>query len=91
MLEKIESVRGVPVVYSLGNYWFNSKTLDTGIVQVRLDAHTGEYLGMRFVPAMQSGCRTTMCQGAEKQRILDELEDLSKGTTIDEDGNISFS
>ena len=90
VLEKIESVRGVPVVYSLGNYWFNSKTLDTGIVQVRLDAHTGEYLGMRFVPALQSGCRTTMCQGAEKQRILDELESLSKGTAIDEDGNISF-
>lgn len=90
VLEKIESVRGVPCVYSLGNYWFNSKTLDTGVVEVRLDAHTGEYLGMRFVPAIQSGCRTTKCEGAEKQRILDELEGLSKGTSIDEDGNITF-
>ncbi|MBO4903578.1 MAG: CapA family protein [Lachnospiraceae bacterium] len=33
-LQGIDYVKGVPVFYSLGNFWFNSKTLDTCIVSV---------------------------------------------------------
>ncbi len=35
-LQGIDYVEGVPVFYSLGNFWFNSKTLDTCIVTVTL-------------------------------------------------------
>ncbi len=33
-LQGIDYVDGVPVFYSLGNFWFNSKTLDTCLVSV---------------------------------------------------------
>ena len=91
VLQKIVSVRGVPVVFSLGNYLFNSKTLDTGLAEVTLDAATGEVRGLRFIPALQSGCRTVLLSGTEKERVLDSLRKLSKGTTIGEDGSITFS
>lgn len=35
-LQGIDYVNGVPVFYSLGNFWFNSKTVDTCIVTVTL-------------------------------------------------------
>ncbi|MBR2531812.1 MAG: CapA family protein [Lachnospiraceae bacterium] len=91
VLQKIVSVRGVPCVFSLGNYLFNSKTLDTGLAEVTLNAATGEVRGLRFIPALQSGCRTVLLSGTEKERVLDSLRKLSKGTTIGEDGSITFS
>ena len=90
VLQKIVSVRGVPVVFSLGNYLFNSKTLDTGLAEVTLDAATGKVRGLRFIPATQSGCRTSRLTGAEQERVLQFLRDLSPGTSIDSEGNISF-
>lgn len=35
-LQGIDYIEDVPVFYSLGNYWFNSKTVDTGIAEVVL-------------------------------------------------------
>ena len=36
-LQGIDYVKGVPVFYSLGNFWFNSKTLDTCIITVTVE------------------------------------------------------
>lgn len=36
-LQGADYIDGVPVFYSLGNFWFNSKTLDTCIVSVTVD------------------------------------------------------
>ena len=35
-LQGIAYIEDVPVLYSLGNFWFNNKTLDTGVAQVRI-------------------------------------------------------
>lgn len=86
-LQKIDYINGIPVVYSLGNYWFNSKTIDTGIVQVGLGEEGIRYL--RFIPALQSGCKTMKSEGEEKRRILSYLRSLSPGILIDEDGFIT--
>ena len=90
VLQKIVSVNGVPCVFSLGNYLFNSKTLDTGLAEVTLDSVTAEVTGIRFIPAVQSGCRTRYADGADKERILEKLRKLSNGTMIDENGYITF-
>ena len=36
-LQGVEYYKGKPVIYSLGNFWFNDKTLDTGILEVQID------------------------------------------------------
>ncbi len=79
----------VPVFYSLGNYLFSSKTLDTGLAEARFDASTGALLSVRFIPALQSGCRTSLLEGNEKQRVLQFMQSLSGGVQISEDGSIS--
>lgn len=86
-LQPIDYIDGVPVFYSLGNFWFNSKTLDTGLLKVVLD-ESGN-LSCQFLPAKQHDCRTDLMMGEEKQRILDYLQCISPDVTIDENGYIS--
>lgn len=87
-LQPIGVVGGVPVIYSLGNFWFNSKTLDTGMVEVVID-ETG-IVRYQFIPCLQSGCRTTLLEGAEKERVLAYLRSISEGVAIDGDGVVTW-
>lgn len=87
-LQPIGVIQGVPVIYSLGNFWFNSKTLDTGMVEVVID-ETG-IVSYQFVPCLQSGCKTTLLQGAEKERVLAYMRGISEGVQIDGDGFVSW-
>lgn len=86
-LQPIEYVNGVPVVYSLGNFWFNSKELDTCLVK----AVVGEegLKSLQFVPALQKGCKTSMLHGEEKARVLNYMRSISPKIDIDEEGYIS--
>ena len=87
-LQPIGVIQGVPVIYSLGNFWFNSKTLDTGMVEVVID-ETG-IVSYQFIPCLQSGCKTTLLQGAEKERVLAYMRGISEGVRIDEEGFVSW-
>ena len=86
-LQGIDYIDGVPVFYSLGNFWFNSKTLDTGLLKVTLDEAGA--LTCQFLPAKQHDCRTDLETGEEKQRILQYLQCISPDVTIDENGYIT--
>ena len=87
VLQKIGYVDGVPVVYSLGNFIFNSKTLDTGMTVVTL--HTNGSVNLQFVPAIQSGCSVYAATGSEYNRILNEMSAMSPGINIDSNGYVS--
>lgn len=87
-LQQISMVKGVPVVYSLGNFWFNSKTLDTGMIKVTLSEDGMKSL--RFIPCQQSGSRTALLQGEEKERLLNYMQEISAGVYIDEDGYVTW-
>lgn len=86
-LQGIRYYGDVPVFYSLGNFWFNSKTLDTGMVKVDISKDGIESL--QFIPAIQSDCRTDLAYGTDKERIIAELNSISYGITIDGDGFIT--
>lgn len=87
-LQKLDSESGVPVVYSLGNYWFNSKTQNTCLVEVGIRKEGLEYL--RFIPCVQQDCRTRQLEGAEKAEVLNYMRGLSPGVSIDEEGYVTF-
>ena len=87
VLQKIDYVSGVPVVYSLGNFIFNSKTLDTCMVMATL--HKDGAVNLQFVPAIQSGSRVYEATGGEYLRIINEMAAMSPGIHIDENGYIS--
>lgn len=86
-LQPIEYVNGIPVVYSLGNFWFNSKELDTCLMKAVIDENGLKSL--QFVPALQKNCTTTMLHEEEKERVLAYMRSISPGVDIDEDGFIS--
>lgn len=87
-LQPIGVVGGVPVIYSLGNFWFNSKTLDTGIVEVVIDENG--IVSYQFVPCLQSGCETALLEGAEKERVLSYMRGMSEDVQIDEEGYVTW-
>ena len=86
ILQGMDCVEGVPVMYSMGNYWFNSKTIDTGLLKAVIDQNGLKSL--QFVPAVQSGCITTIASGSEKTRILEHLQDMSPDITVNQEGYI---
>lgn len=73
-----------PCIYSLGNFLFNSSTLDTGMLLVNIDKKGLKSL--QFVPALQSKMTTTMAMGKDYSRIINKMRSLSKGAIIDDDG-----
>lgn len=87
-LQKIEAVNGIPVIYSLGNFWFNSKTVDTGMVKITLNQDGLQ--SCQFLPCLQSGSKTTLLHDAEKERVLNEMRTLSPGVQIDSDGYVTW-
>ncbi len=86
-LQGIQYYGDTPVIYSLGNFWFNSKTLDAGMVQVEIDKEG--LRSFRFVPAIQSDCRVVLAYGEEKDRILNYMRSLSEDVLIDENGYVT--
>lgn len=87
VLQKIDYVNGVPVVYSLGNYIFNSKTVDTCMVLATL--HLDGTVNLQFVPAIQSDCSVNEAYGADAARIINYMNSMSSTATIDGNGYIS--
>lgn len=90
-LQGMEFYDGKPIIYSLGNYWFNKKTLDTMLLQLHFSGDdTGTELTVQVIPAVQSGCRTVYASDeAEQRRILDFLEGISVNVEIAEDGTVT--
>lgn len=87
VLQPIGYQGDIPVVYSLGNYLFNSKTLDTCLVEAVVGDEGLESL--QFIPAKQSNCRVAKAEGAEKERILNYMRSISPEAVIDEEGYIT--
>lgn len=87
-LQGIEYYNGKPIIYSVGNYWFDEYTEDTMLVQLHFsgDSNTEE-LQVSVVPAVHKNARTTIADTPEeKERIYNYLESISINVEIDENG-----
>ncbi len=87
-LQGMTYISGVPVIYSLGNFWFTQSTIDTGMSQVVIREDGS--IDFRFLPCIQKNLKTQLVtdQG-EKERIFRYMEGISKQISIDEDGYVS--
>lgn len=89
-LQGFEYINGVPIIYSLGNFWFSSKDLDTGIVKAVIKDKAIESL--QFVPCRQKDCRTKLLEkgsDGDYERVLGVMASLSYDVSVDENGYIS--
>ncbi len=90
VLQGMEYYKNVPIIYSLGNFWFNGDTLYTGIAELEIDTDTKTLESVSFVPAVQEGFKVRSCiDAAEEEAIYDFVENMSINVTIDEEGYVN--
>ncbi len=90
-LQGMEYHDGKPIIYSLGNYWFNEKTLDTMLLDLHFYGDDEkQHLDVQVIPAVQSGYRTRyLSEPEEQERLYTFLEDISVNVEIDETGKVT--
>lgn len=87
-LQGMEYIDDVPIIFSLGNFWFTGSTIDTGISQIIINKDGS--IDFRFIPCIQSEYKTSLVtEETEKERIFDYMESISANISIDEDGYIT--
>lgn len=87
-LQGMEYYDGKPIIYSLGNYWFNEKSLDTMLLNLHFYGNDDvQSLEVSVIPAVQSNYTTTYVKDrAEQERIYSFLEEISVNVEITEEG-----
>ncbi|HKM33717.1 MAG TPA: CapA family protein [Lachnospiraceae bacterium] len=93
VLQGMEFYQDKPIVYNLGNFWFNDKDLYSCVVELELQLDISEeekevsLKAVQFLPCTQYECYTDWIQQGEKRdEILSYVESISFGVTIDEQG-----
>lgn len=89
-LQGMEFYDGKPIIYSLGNFWFNRKSLDTMLLELRI---TGErenpQIEVAVIPALQENyCTTILNEQEAREELYEYLESISINVEIDENGNV---
>lgn len=89
-LQGIEYYKGKPIIYSIGNYWFDEYTEDTVLLQLHFSGDSdSDKLEVSVVPAVHKDAKTTIAKDeSEKERIFSYLESISINIEIDENGVI---
>ncbi len=85
-LQGIEYIDGIPVCYSLGNFWFSTGTLYTTIAQLQID--TEGRLALRMLPCIQKDLVTSMLSEEDAVAFYKFMADISKHIVIDKAGFI---
>ena len=102
ILQGIEYYEGKPIMYSLGNFWFDDYDIDTLLAEVRLsgerDANGRPDMGTASVelvvhPGTQSGVFTSWAATRdERDRIFRYIEEISEDqVSISSEGRVSAS
>ena len=87
VLQGIEYYSGKPILYSMGNFIFNSSIPETmlGKITFREDGTTA----LRVIPAAASGGRTAVLPESKREAFFQKLQGLSFGVTIDAEGYVT--
>ena len=88
VLQGIEYTDDGPIVYSLGDFWFNDETKYTGLLNLNITVDGLQE--MSFTPCLQSDYQTQYLTDTDEQRNLyDRLEALSPNISVDDNGVIT--
>ncbi len=86
-MQGIGYYKGKPIFYSLGNFWFNEKTLYTTILQ--LDIAEDGNIEACMVPCLQSGKETKMLTKAKsKKKFIRHINSISTNGKLNAKGEV---
>lgn len=78
-----------PVLYSLGNFWFNMETLDSALLKVTVSEPGAAGATVQLLPCIQTGGRVSLLEeDADRQRVLNSLNDVMENGYFDTNGNL---
>lgn len=88
-LQGMEFYNGKPIIYSVGNFWFNSKTLDSCVMTFTVDENLN--VETRILPLKQKGRETTLLtEKADARALFDRVESYEpQGVKIDDNGIVT--
>ena len=93
ILQGIDYHNGKPILYNLGNFWFDGYDIDTVMVKLIVTAEDESDPDVRvmLLPGTQSGAFTSMAPDmVERNRIFRYIEQISPGAVvIDGNGYVS--
>lgn len=88
-LQGITFYQGKPIIYNLGNFLFNEKTIDTAILNMTI--HSDGTLSYQMIPCLQKNTYTSLLREDEKEKVLSDIRSWSTNTIIEEDGTFYAS
>lgn len=88
-LQGMEFYKGAPIVYSVGNFWFNSKTLDSCVITLKINREMKTEV--LLTPLLQKDCETKLLTAYDERRALfDRVESYEpQGVNISDEGVIT--
>lgn len=86
-LQGIEIYNNAPIFYNLGNFLFESYSVDTAVANLTINEDNS--VSASVTPCKSAGYVTTEAEGAEAVRILKYIESISVNVNIDENGSIT--
>jgi len=92
ILQGIDFYEGKPILYNLGNFWFDGYDIDTVLAELVVNLEGDEpHVDVVLVPGTQSGAFTAYAESeSERDRIFRYIESISPGgITIDEKGHVA--
>lgn len=76
-----------PVLYSLGNFWFNMETLDSALLKVTVTEPGAAGATVQLLPCLQTGGRVSLLEEqADRQRVWDRLNAVMESGHFDDNG-----
>ncbi len=88
-LQGMDFYKDKPIIYSVGNFWFNSKSLDSCVITLEIDSQMK--IKTLLIPLEQKGCETRLLtENAERRALFDRVEGFEpQNVTIADDGLIT--
>ena len=96
ILQGLEYYEGKPIMYSLGNFWFDAYDIDTLVAEIRISGEKDEAgrvdmdsakVELVLWPGTQSNVFTAWSDASERTRIFDYLGEISHyQVSISDDG-----
>ena len=100
ILQGLDFYQGKPILYSLGNFWFDDYDIDTALAQISIQGTRSAdgrpdmdnaTVTLKLFPGLQSGAFTKYLADdeSERDRIFRYIEDISDGNVaISDDGTV---
>lgn len=91
VLQGVEYYNDTPIFYSLGNFFFNNRVIESCVVYLTVNID-GLY-SARFIPCVENGNGTVQCEPDDPyySKIIDQINRYSaEGVSIGNDGLVNY-